>query len=92
MKSHWNFKWKTEEGKVIGKGEFGIVFMCKNRKNGGVYAAKKVMMSSLTHIDQRRILIQKLEGEIDILRRMKHPNIVQLVAFSTRYEDDFNIY
>ena len=74
----------VEEGKVIGKGEFGIVFQCKNKKNGGVYAAKKVMLASLSNIDQRRLLIQKLEGEIDILKRLKHPNIVQLVACAKR--------
>ncbi|KAK9671034.1 hypothetical protein RND81_12G002300 [Saponaria officinalis] len=68
-------------GAELGRGEFGITYMCTHKTNGHVYACKKISKKKLkTDID-----IDDVRREVDIMRHMpKHPNIVTL---KDTYED-----
>ncbi|KAK4744680.1 hypothetical protein SAY87_010992 [Trapa incisa] len=65
---------RYEIGKLLGHGTFAKVYYAKNVKNGEGVAIKV--------IDKEKILkgglIAHIKREISILRRVRHPNIVQL--------------
>ena len=70
----------------IGKGAFATVYKLATRQHGVVYAAKE--------LDKRRfmkngILDHKVDNELQIMRDIKHPNIVQYVD---HHEHDRWIY
>lgn len=65
----------------LGRGYFGEVWECKRTKSTGnpkvdetPFAVKKVPLS----IIQQHNLTEQMDREIDILRKLKHPRIVQL--------------
>ncbi|PNF15502.1 hypothetical protein B7P43_G17005 [Cryptotermes secundus] len=65
---------KYQVGKVIGDGNFAVVRQCIDRSTGTEYALK-VIDKSKCHGKEHMI-----ESEVSILRRVHHPNIIQLVA------------
>ncbi|XP_074320478.1 calcium-dependent protein kinase 32 [Silene latifolia] len=77
---------RYELGGELGRGEFGVTYLCTDKMSGEVYACKKISKNKLkTDID-----IDDVRREVDIMRRMpKHPNIVTL---KDTYEDDFAVH
>ncbi|KAJ2844513.1 Serine/threonine-protein kinase, partial [Coemansia brasiliensis] len=63
-----------ELGAQIGRGSFATVYRGVNKKTNELVAVKSVVRSSLT-----RRLLDNLETEINILRTVKHPSIVELL-------------
>uniref|UniRef100_A0A4W5MSS8 non-specific serine/threonine protein kinase n=1 Tax=Hucho hucho TaxID=62062 RepID=A0A4W5MSS8_9TELE len=64
---------KYKVGKVIGDGNFAVVKDCIERSTGKEYALKiidKAKCSGKEHL---------IENEVAVLRRVKHPNIIQLI-------------
>ncbi|XP_010538566.1 PREDICTED: CBL-interacting serine/threonine-protein kinase 12-like [Tarenaya hassleriana] len=65
---------KYEMGKLLGHGTFAKVYLARNVKSGESVAIKV--------IDKEKVLkdglIAHIKREISILRRVRHPNIVQL--------------
>ncbi|XP_010529203.1 PREDICTED: CBL-interacting serine/threonine-protein kinase 12-like [Tarenaya hassleriana] len=65
---------KYEMGKLLGHGTFAKVYLARNVKSGDSVAIKV--------IDKEKVLkgglIAHIKREISILRRVRHPNIVQL--------------
>ncbi|KAM6972459.1 serine/threonine-protein kinase DCLK2 [Aplochiton taeniatus] len=64
---------KYKVGKVIGDGNFAVVKECVERSTGEEYALKiidKAKCSGKEHL---------IENEVAVLRRVKHPNIIQLI-------------
>ncbi|KAJ8000659.1 hypothetical protein DPEC_G00182660 [Dallia pectoralis] len=64
---------KYKIGKVIGDGNFAVVKDCVERSTGREYALKiidKAKCSGKEHL---------IENEVAVLRRVKHPNIIQLI-------------
>ncbi|XP_014611049.1 PREDICTED: myosin light chain kinase, smooth muscle-like [Polistes canadensis] len=55
----------------IGRGKFGTVYRCKEKKTGLSLAAKVVNVSKKE--DRRSV-----EREVDIMRRLQHPRLIQL--------------
>ncbi|KAJ4955419.1 hypothetical protein NE237_012202 [Protea cynaroides] len=68
-------------GKELGRGEFGITYMCENIVTGENLACKSISKSKLrTEID-----IKDVRREVEIMRHLpEHPNIVRL---KETYED-----
>ncbi|XP_063937827.1 mitogen-activated protein kinase kinase kinase 5 [Daucus carota subsp. sativus] len=82
-KSHWN------KGKLIGRGTFGSVYVGSDRETGALCAMKEV---ELVPGDEKSAeCIRQLEQEIQLLRQLKHPNIVQYYGSET-VGDRFYIY
>ncbi|KAK3144721.1 hypothetical protein QOZ80_4AG0316930 [Eleusine coracana subsp. coracana] len=67
------FEWK--KGKLLGSGTFGQVYLGFNSENGQFCAIKEVqVIMDDPHSKER---LKQLNQEIDMLRQLSHPNIVQ---------------
>ncbi|XP_039747632.1 myosin light chain kinase, smooth muscle-like isoform X1 [Pararge aegeria] len=55
----------------IGRGKFGTVYLCREKSTGLELAAKLV---SVNRRDERR----NVEREVDVMRRLRHPRLIQL--------------
>ena len=66
---------------LIGSGTFGKVYLCINNLNGCHYALKVVDITAKTKEEAIK-QVETLKGEIRVLRKLNHPNIV-------RYEYEF---
>lgn len=69
-------------GREVGRGEFGITYLCTDIKTGEKYACKSISKKKLrTAVD-----IEDVRREVEIMKHMpKHPNIVSL---KDAFEDD----
>ncbi|RAL47294.1 hypothetical protein DM860_013259 [Cuscuta australis] len=83
MKGLW------QKRKLLGRGTYGTVYVATNRETGALCAMKEVEYAP----DDPKALecIQQLEQEIQLLRQLKHPNIVQYYGSET-VDDRFCIY
>nr|AAP72282.2 calcium-dependent calmodulin-independent protein kinase isoform 2 [Cicer arietinum] len=73
---------RYELGRELGRGEFGITYLCTDKENGEELACKSISKKKLrTLVD-----IEDVRREVEIMKHMpKHPNIVTL---KDTYEDD----
>ncbi|CAM9782079.1 unnamed protein product [Chrysoparadoxa australica] len=62
------------DGKKMTKGAFGTVQICTHKESGDKVALKTIRLSKL----KKKESIERLLAEIDIMRRLDHPNIVRL--------------
>jgi len=77
-----NIEERYELGNELGRGEFGITYLCTDKLTGEVFACKKISKQQLKTV----VDIEDVRREADIMRRMQsHPNIVSL---KDTYEDD----
>ncbi|KAJ9181102.1 hypothetical protein P3X46_009268 [Hevea brasiliensis] len=73
---------RYELGRELGRGEFGITYLCTDKETGDHFACKSISKKKLrTAVD-----IEDVRREVQIMRHLpKHPNIVSL---KDTYEDD----
>ncbi|PIN06911.1 Ca2+/calmodulin-dependent protein kinase, EF-Hand protein superfamily [Handroanthus impetiginosus] len=73
-------------GRELGRGEFGITYLCTDVETGEKLACKSIAKKKLkTAVD-----IEDVRREVEIMKHMpKHPNIVSLKA---TYEDDSAVH
>ncbi|KAM7265041.1 hypothetical protein ACFE04_002724 [Oxalis oulophora] len=73
---------RYELGRELGRGEFGVTYLCTDKETGENFACKSISKKKLrTSVD-----IEDVRREVEIMRHMpKHPNIVSL---KDTYEDD----
>lgn len=73
-------------GRELGRGEFGITYLCTDKTSGEVFACKSISKKKLrTSID-----IEDVRREVEIMKHLpKHPNIVSL---KDTYEDDTAVH
>ncbi|EPS73534.1 calcium-dependent protein kinase 8, partial [Genlisea aurea] len=73
---------KYDLGRVLGRGEFGVTYLCTDVETGEKLACKSISKKKLrTTVD-----VEDVRREVEIMKHMpKHPNIVTLKA---TYEDD----
>jgi calcium-dependent protein kinase len=69
-------------GREVGRGEFGITYLCTDKETGEKYACKSISKKKLrTAVD-----IEDVRREVEIMKHMpKHPNVVSL---KDSFEDD----
>ncbi|XP_072951407.1 calcium-dependent protein kinase 20-like [Typha angustifolia] len=75
-----------ELGKELGRGEFGVTYLCTDKSNGEAYACKSISKKKLrTAID-----VEDVRREVEIMKHMpEHPNIVSL---KDTYEDETAVH
>lgn len=75
-------KMKYKLGRELGRGEFGVTYLCTDIETGEIFACKSILKKKLrTAVD-----IDDVKREVEIMRHMpEHPNIVTL---KETYEDD----
>lgn len=73
---------RYELGHELGRGEFGVTYLCTEKSTGEAFACKSISKKKLrTAVD-----IEDVRREVEIMRHMpSHPNIVSL---KDTYEDD----
>ena len=60
--------------KFLGKGSFGEVFLTQKHNSSKLFATKKISKEKV----KKENLFKYLKNEIDILKKLNHPNIVKL--------------
>jgi len=71
--------------KIIGQGGMGNVYKAFHAKSGLTVAVKVISSSIANEVRFRR----RFEAEIETLKRLKHPNIVQLIGYG---EENGNLF
>lgn len=66
-------KWKR--GEVIGQGAFGVVYLGLNTESGELLAVKQMALDEVSVKE-----LSQLENEINLLRSLRHSNIVRYVG------------
>ena len=87
-----NVKWM--QGSLIGQGSFGSVFLALHAITGELMAVKQVEVPSNSNSDldkRKESMVAALKREIDLLRDLQHPNIVQYLGSNSDAEH-FNIF
>lgn len=81
-----NIQEKYDLGRELGRGEFGITYLCTDVDSGDKYACKSILKKKLrTAVD-----IDDVRREVEIMKHLpKHPNIVSL---KDSYEDDSAVH
>lgn len=77
------FEAKYEILNEIGRGGFSVVYRCRERSTGTDYAVKIIDLRPLRLRERFNPL--RLRREVDIIRRLKHRNIIHFIAV---YETD----
>ncbi|KAK9273074.1 hypothetical protein L1049_017881 [Liquidambar formosana] len=73
---------RYELGRELGRGEFGITYLCTDLSTGDKFACKSISKKKL----RSAVDIEDVRREVEIMKHMpKHPNIVSL---KDTYEDD----
>ena len=76
------FKWVR--GELIGKGNFGRVYLALNATTGEMIAVKQVEIprTASDKNDTRQVtVVEALKLESETLKDLDHPNIVQYLGF-----------
>ncbi|CAI4216415.1 unnamed protein product [Parascedosporium putredinis] len=72
----WDGSDKYNRVGIIGKGAFAVVYRVTSKIDGSPYAAKEL---DTRNFMKNGILDQKVENEMRIMQRIKHPNIVRYI-------------
>ena len=68
------FEGQYDVAKVLGKGNYAVVKLCTRKKDKASFAVKVMEKAKLTKED-----IDAVAVEVNVLRALKHPNIILLV-------------
>eukprot|EP00931_Biecheleriopsis_adriatica_P046210 TRINITY_DN26521_c0_g1_i3.p1 TRINITY_DN26521_c0_g1~~TRINITY_DN26521_c0_g1_i3.p1 ORF type:complete len:391 (-),score=41.98 TRINITY_DN26521_c0_g1_i3:54-1226(-) len=72
--------WKC--GALIGQGSYGSVFKGLELRSGTVFALKKTLIQDRNSTESKHI--EKFEGELEILKHLRHPNIVSFFGHEVK--------
>ena len=72
--------------KSIGKGEFGEVYLTKKIGTNQLFATKKVSKQILETPSIKKVFI----NELNILKELNHPNVINRTSFFRRGSSTFN--
>lgn len=61
----------------IGSGAFGCVHTCININDGSFFATKQIHLGSVPPQQSSRAGVQALAQEMEILKNLRHPNVVE---------------
>ncbi|CCG84960.1 protein of unknown function [Taphrina deformans PYCC 5710] len=84
------FKWL--KGELIGKGQFGYVYIAMNVTTGEMLAVKQVQTPRRSHNETEvNSILETLNAEIETMRDLDHLNIVQYLGYE-RTDDELSIF
>ena len=78
-----------EKKKFLGNGAFGSVYKVKRINSDGREIIRALKEISKDILNQNAESAEELKNEIEVLKKLDHPNIVKIFEF---YEDDKNLY
>ncbi|TRM66001.1 hypothetical protein BD626DRAFT_398258 [Schizophyllum amplum] len=69
-----NFAIRWQQGRFIGSGAFGSVYLAVNLDSGSLMAVKEIKFQELSGLPN---LYQQVKAELSVMERLHHPNIVE---------------
>lgn len=71
---------KWQQGRFIGSGTYGTVYMGYNLENGSVMAVKEIRFQDSPSANS---LISQVKDEMTVMQMLRHPNIVEYIGIET---------
>lgn len=71
---------KWQQGRFIGSGTYGTVYMGHNLENGSVMAVKEIRFQDSPSTNS---LISQVKDEMMVMQMLRHPNIVEYIGIET---------
>ncbi|XP_073156863.1 calcium-dependent protein kinase 32-like [Henckelia pumila] len=75
-----------ELGRELGRGEFGVTYLCTEKSTGDVFACKSISKKKL----RTRIDIEDVKREVQIMKHL--PKLPNIVSLKDTYEDDSAVH
>ncbi|GAW08810.1 ste ste11 protein kinase [Lentinula edodes] len=69
-----NISIRWQQGRFIGAGAFGSVYLAVNLDNGGLMAVKEIKFQELSGIPN---LYSQIKDELSVMEMLHHPNVVE---------------
>eukprot|EP00756_Hemistasia_phaeocysticola_P015897 Hpha_TRINITY_DN15443_c2_g10::TRINITY_DN15443_c2_g10_i2::g.174002::m.174002 len=86
----WQRQLKWRKGALLGQGAFGVVHIALNEDTGEMMAVKNVTLS-VSHKQIKQQLVQ-LRSEIEMMKKLSHPNIVEYRGTEKAGDGSLNIF
>ncbi|XP_078456161.1 death-associated protein kinase 1 [Lampetra planeri] len=67
-----------EIGEELGSGHFAVVKRCREKTSGEEFAAKLIRKSRSARSSRRGVVREDIEREVNVLRGLRHPNVIAL--------------
>lgn len=81
-----NISVRWQQGKFIGAGAFGSVYLAVNLDSGGLMAAKEIRFQDVNSLST---LFKQIKDELSVLEILQHPNIVEYYGIEVHREKVF---
>ncbi|XP_073278270.1 calcium-dependent protein kinase 32-like [Primulina huaijiensis] len=75
-----------ELGRELGRGEFGVTYLCTEKSTGEVFACKSISKKKL----RTRVDIEDVKREVQIMKHL--PKLPNVVSLKDTYEDDSAVH
>jgi mitogen-activated protein kinase kinase kinase len=69
-----NISIRWQQGKFIGAGAFGSVYLALNLDNGSLMAVKEIKFQEISGLSN---LIKQIKEELSVMEMLHHPNVVE---------------
>jgi mitogen-activated protein kinase kinase kinase len=69
-----NISVRWQQGKFIGAGAFGSVYLALNLDNGSLMAVKEIKFQDISGLPN---LIKQIKEELSVMEMLHHPNVVE---------------
>ena len=69
-----NISIRWQQGKFIGAGAFGSVYLALNLDNGSLMAVKEIKLQEISGLPN---LIKQIKEELSVMEMLHHPNVVE---------------
>ena len=73
--SHLNVSIRWQQGKFIGGGAFGSVYLASNMDTGALMAVKEIRFQDVSGVLPN--LFKQIKDELNVMEMLRHPNIVE---------------
>jgi mitogen-activated protein kinase kinase kinase len=81
-----NISVRWQQGRFIGAGAFGYVYLAINLDTGGLMAAKEIRFQDVNSLST---LLQQIQDELSVMEILQHPNIVEYYGIEVHREKVF---
>lgn len=81
-----NISVRWQQGRFIGAGAFGSVYLAVNLDTGGLMAAKEIRFQDVNSLST---LLKQIKDELSVMEILQHPNIVEYYGIEVHREKVF---
>ncbi|KAF8334242.1 uncharacterized protein EI90DRAFT_2970647 [Cantharellus anzutake] len=81
-----NISIRWQQGRHIGSGAFGSVYLAVNLDTGGLMAAKEIKFQDMSNLTS---FYQQIKDELSVMEMLQHPNIVEYYGIEVHRDKIF---